>query len=181
MSNDFLRNNKVYIRFTGSDFYLEKNKIILDKTCPFCKKVLVKESDFCDCGFFLKAAENSRLWGAILVIFFIIGLLFIVSIVNIDNARDYVTARMQENHMNVNSLTPIKIQVISSLKDSSYDGYIQSTYTKPKEDHKLMVLIKPTLWYTLTKEEKNGLLGQLTSIWNKIYRQNYPDSTKKPE
>ena len=157
----------------------EKDNVILDKTCPRCNKLLINKQDFCDCGFFLKAFNNSTLWGGILSITFITGIILIIGLVSLTNVKSFASQKFKKD-MDFNSLSPINIQVISSLKKSPYDGYIQNIYVKPKEKDKLMILVKPTLWHTLTKKEKEALVNQVSQNWKIIYKRNNPDSTEEP-
>ncbi|EKE02017.1 MAG: hypothetical protein ACD_20C00435G0006 [uncultured bacterium] len=157
----------------------KKDNVILDKTCPRCNKLLINKQDFCDCGFFLKAFNNSTLWGGILSITFITGIILIIGLVSLTNVKSFASQKFKKD-MDFNSLSPINIQVISSLKKSPYDGYIQNIYVKPKEKDKLMILVKPTLWHTLTKKEKEALVNQVSQNWKIIYKRNNPDSTEEP-
>ncbi|OGH99421.1 MAG: hypothetical protein A2104_02415 [Candidatus Melainabacteria bacterium GWF2_32_7] len=154
------------------------NNIIFDKACPRCNKLIVTNKDYCACGFYLKAFNNSIFWTSVLSACFFIGFILIIGLVGLNSVRNYASHKLQ-NKLDFNSLSPINIQIISSLKRSPYDGYIQNIYVKPKEENKLMILIKPNLWHTLNKKEKENLVKQVSENWKIIYKRNNPDSTKE--
>lgn len=178
MFKRFLKTKLINLGTLNSHINIEEENIILDKTCPHCNKLLINQKDFCDCGFFLKAFNNSVLWSNVLSVSLILGIILIISFVSLNNIKIFTSEKFKKN-MDFNSLSPVNIQVISSLKKSPYDGYIQNIYIKSKEKNKLMILIKPTLWHTLTKKEKEALVNQVSQNWRIIYKRNNPDSTEE--
>ena len=181
MHKNSTNNNQIYLKSVDNDFYFEKNKIILDKTCPMCKRHILEEKDFCDCGFFLKAAKTSRYWSTIIFIWLIIGFIILTGIINMEKFKGLAYNKFKENKMDLYSLSPVNIQIITNLKNSPYGVYIQNIYLKPRENNKLMVLIKPNSWAIITPKAKKDLITLIEDKWKILYQQNYPDSNKKPE
>ena len=181
MTRKFNINDHLNLNFKDNYLLLEKDKIIIDKTCPHCKKLLIEEKEFCDCGFFLKARKNSIIFGYIFSIWLIVGFLLLISLFGFQKIKSYTVQAMHKKGTGINSLSPVNVQIISSLKNSSFDNYIQNIYVKPGEENKLMILIKPNLWNTLTKKEKQELIDQVYKNWVVVYRQKYPDLKEKPE
>lgn len=173
--------NKVNIRFSGKDLYLEKKGVIQDKTCKKCKKLLLKESDFCECGFFLKAEKNSVFWGSVIFSLVFIGLIWLSAAINLKNIENLTVDNIKQQKLSFTSLSPVNIQIIASLKHSPYNEYIQNIYVKQGNKNKLQVLIKPTYWDLLTPGEKKDLLKLVKTNWTAIYKRTYPNSVLKPE
>jgi hypothetical protein len=181
MQKKLSKTKNIKLKNADNFIYLEKNWIIQDRFCPKCNKPLIDNTDFCKCGFFLKANRNSFIWGGVLSIWFIIGILLLISFLCFDKMKISKPYQIMIKKTDFNSLSPINIQVITSLKNSSYDDYIQNIYVKPKEEHKLVILIKPSLWNTLTSKEKKDLLNQVSENWKILYKEKYPDSPQEPQ
>jgi len=176
-----LAKNKVNIRFSGKDIYLEKKGIIQDKTCKNCKKLILHDKDFCECGFFLKSEKNSVFWGSVIFPLLIIGLVWLAGTISFEGIKNLTFEKIKKQKISFTSLSPVNIQVITSLKSSEYNEYIQTIYVKQGEKNVLQVLIKPTYWDLLTPDEKKDLLALVKNNWKIIYRQNYPNSVLRPE
>lgn len=173
--------SQVVLKSKGNDFYFIKDNIIVDKTCPQCKKLLLDDKTFCRCGFFLRAEKVSKFWTKMLSVWLFIGIIFIAVMVGIQNTNDYMKAKFKDQKMNFSSVAPVNVQMLISLKASSYLDYIQNIYQKPQEENKLTVLIKPGLWEVLTKNERKDILNLVQTNWNEVYRKNYENTGKKPE
>ena len=180
MFKNSIKNEQIYLKSINNDFYFEKNKIIWDKTCPLCKKYIFNEKDFCECGFFLSAAKNSKYWATFMAVWFIIGFVFLISIINLINLKNFAYTKINKNKINFHSLSPINIQIFTDLKNSPYGNYIENIYVKQKENNKLIVLIKPTSWGIMNTKDKNYLKALIQNKWKILYAQNYPNLTKKP-
>jgi len=144
--------------------------ILADKSCPKCGKILIEETIFCKCGFFLKSAKNSRVWTILLTTWVITGIISISFLLNLEKANK----KISPHYNKINSISPIEIQIINSLKYTPYDNYIQNIYIKPGQDNKLIVLIKPSLWNNLDKTQKKELLNLINNSWIKIHAPNKP-------
>lgn len=181
MSRKIFNNNQIYSRSSDKDLYFEKNNVIFDKTCPNCKKLLIEDGDFCDCGYFLKSTKNSIFLTTIISIWLTIGVIITIILLNIDKIDKFSIEDYKNHNVNFDSLAPVNIQIISKLKNTPYSEHIQSIYVKPKEKNKLVILIKPTVWNILTDKEKQELRNLVEDNWKIIYKQNNSDPTKKPE
>jgi hypothetical protein len=175
-----LLKNKVSIKFSGSDIYLEKRGIIQDKVCKNCKKLILNEEDFCECGFFLKSEKNSVFWTSVIFPAILIGIVWLVGATNYNVVRNLAVEKINKHEINFTSLSPTNIQMIVSLKNSPYNDYIQTIHVKQGQKNILQVLVRPTSWDLLTPKEKKDLLSLVTNNWKIIYKQNYPDSVLKP-
>ena len=173
--------SQVILKSQNNKFYFLKDDVILDKTCPQCKKILFDENDFCRCGFFIRAENVSRFWTKMLIVWLSIGVLFIIAVINVQNLGIYLSTKYKDQNLDFSSVAPINVQVLISLKNSPYLDYIQNVYLQPKEDNKLMVLIKPNLWEIMNNDEKKDVLKIIKANWTEIYRKNYPLVQKKAE
>lgn len=173
--------NNVNIRSSGKDIYLEKQGIIQDKVCKNCKKLILDNKDFCECGFFLKSEKNSVFWSSVIIPLLLIGVILLVGAVHFENIKNLAAEKIKEQKISFNSLSPVNIQMITSLKNSPYDEYIQTIYVKQGEKNRLQVLIKPTYWDLLNQDEKEDLLNLIKNNWKLIYKQKYPNSVLKPK
>jgi len=180
MYKRYFKNNEICLKFIGNDTYFEKDNIILDKTCPKCNKILIDEFEFCDCGYYLKAAKNSTLWSLIISVWLIIGIFVFITILNVENFSKLSLHKFKYHSESLNSLSHVNIQVITSLKDSYYKDCIQYIYTKPKQDNELVILVKPMMWNIMSPSEKKNLLSQMDKNWKSLYKQYHPVSSKKP-
>lgn len=160
--------------------YVEKSGIIQDKKCKNCNKLILKEKDFCDCGFFRKAEKDSIYW-SIMITSLISACLVIITIAlqynNFDTAFNH---GKKSTITDINSLSPLNIQMISCLQDSPYYEYIQNIYLEQGSENVLMVLIKPSFWETMSYEKKQNLLNRVNFYWNDIYKQHHPFSKLAP-
>lgn len=181
MQKQYFNNKQICLKFIHNDLYFEKNSIIQDKTCPNCKKLIFEEKDFCDCGFFLKAQKNSIFWSAVLAIWLVVSLVVLVGLIKLTDNKYLTFNHLKSKNLNFNSLSPLNIQVISSLKNSKYNSYIQNIYIMPQKNNELRVLIKPSHWDILPDGDRKELLKDVLIKWQTIYKNNYPNSTKEPK
>jgi hypothetical protein len=172
--------NKINIKFSGRDIYIEKMGIIQDKKCRNCNKLILKEQDFCECGFFLKAEKDSVFWSLTFISFIFIYFIILFAIISYNNIKYITSTEIKTQKTNLNSLSPINIQIITSLKNSQYYDYIQNIYIKQGTDNVLLILIKPSFWDLLSKENKQKLLNLVIIHWKIIYKQKYPLSKRSP-
>lgn len=158
---------------------MEKNGVVIDKLCPKCKKPVLSENQLCKCGFRTKSLKNNSFalfFGAsALVTSLLLGTL----IVNIHPHKDKKTSGAQEQKLDFDSLSPVNVQVISSLKDYPFRSLVQNVYVKPDKDEHLVILINPSLWSRLKKEEKSVIFNTIDKNWQKIYKKRNPNSAKK--
>lgn len=175
--------NKAFdkINFADNKINLQKNKkIIWDKTCPKCKN-MVSESDYCLCGYSLAADRSAKLWGIVIFTWlFIIGFIFIF-INSFVQFNEIIYKKLETNSSNFYLLSPVNVQVVSSLKTSKYKDYILSVYVDPESKNKLKILIKPVYWNILSGKEKNELKKIILKKWIEIYKNISPESKLKPE
>lgn len=173
--------SQVLLKSQNDKFYFVKDNIIVDKTCPQCKKILFEENDFCRCGFFIKAENTSRFWTKMLAVWLSMGFVFIVAVINLQNLGNHLSVKYKDHNMDFSSVAPLNIQILISLNNSPYIDYIQNVYIQPNEDNKLYILIKPDLWKIMTNDEKNDMLNAVKTNWTEIYKKNFPLAQKKPE
>lgn len=115
------------------------------------------------------------------IIYLSVLIWFILSMSILNSFHYYILKNLNTGKDNINSLTPINIQIITNLKNSNNMDYIQNIYINEKEDNKLNVLIKPNTWLFLKKDQKEALLNEIENIWTIIYKKKYPNSLKKPQ
>lgn len=181
MKNPFLKRKLVNIKNIGENYYFERDNLIVDKFCPNCKKIILKEEDFCECGFFLKAAKNSAYWGVILSVFTVLGVILLIISINLDNFQEFALNKLDSSKVSFSSITPVNIQVMARLERSKYRDYIQTVYVKPKVENKLFILVKPNSWDSLNTESKEEILKEVKQVWIEVYKENHANSTQKPE
>ncbi len=73
------------------------------------------------------------------------------------------------------------MEAIRSLEGTNYARYIQRVYINPKEENKLMILIKPNYWAVLTKKDKEKIISKISVKWRDIYIKLNPESDFEPE
>lgn len=179
------------LNFMDNDIHLQnkrkehandaKKNIIWDKICPKCKNFIYGNTDFCTCGYSVIREKTVKLWGLIIFTWFFI-ITFIFFIFNsFSQLNSIVYKKLERKDSGFYSLSPVSVQIITSLRDSKYKNYIQTIYINPKAKNKLMVLIKPIYWEMLPFEEKELLKQIIMKKWNEIYKNTTSDSKLKPE
>lgn len=78
------------------------------------------------------------------------------------------------NKFNFSSLAPAGIQVMSNIKNNTYNSYIQTIYTKENQKNELIIIIKPYYWQKITTNEKTAILSKVKEEWRKIYQKDTP-------
>jgi len=73
------------------------------------------------------------------------------------------------------------IEIINQLKRTKHLKYIQRLYIHPKEENKMMIMIKSNYWDVITKGEKSEIILKVIKEWQKIYKNSDSDQTLKPE
>lgn len=73
------------------------------------------------------------------------------------------------------------IDIISSLKGKKYLKYVQRLYVHPKEENKMMIMIKPNYWGVISKEEQNKIKSEILEKWEKLYNGSKENEDLKPE
>ncbi|HSA07434.1 MAG TPA: hypothetical protein P5556_09670 [Candidatus Gastranaerophilales bacterium] len=71
------------------------------------------------------------------------------------------------------------IDILSGIKEKKRLKYIQRIYIHPFEKNKIMIMIKPNCWGTMTDDEKNQIKTEILKKWQKIYINS--DKTLYPE
>ncbi|MFA6989573.1 MAG: hypothetical protein WC197_05845 [Candidatus Gastranaerophilaceae bacterium] len=167
---------KIKIKKYFGDIYLEQNGIILDKICPVCKQAIDEKKQFCKCGAFIKKKNNFHRW--VILIFSFLVSLFVVTYLN--STYDLkLFGNISFENLQINSLSPVNIQLISSLNGTSYKKYVQNIYTNPNDDSAIFILIRPTLWHMLNEKDKNIILQKVKAKGEMIIKQKYPNLNKK--
>lgn len=172
--------NKISIKFSGKDIYIEKKGIIQDKRCKNCNKLILKEQDFCECGFFRKAEKDSIYWSALLLSLTFVFIVIIGIIIPYHYVGHFFQQENKIQKNNINCLSPLNVQIISLLKKTPYYDYIQNVYTEQKKDNVLLILIKPSFWELMSSEKKQNLIKLVQKYWNNVYKQKHPLSKLTP-
>ncbi len=73
------------------------------------------------------------------------------------------------------------IEILARLKNNRHLKYIQRLYVHPKEDNRIMIMIKPNYWGTISQEEKDSLKSEVYKNWEKIYKNSNEEEPLKPE
>lgn len=158
-----------------------KKTVVWDKVCPKCRNFIYGDNEYCICGYSLINEKTIKLWGIIIFTWlFIFGFLFLL-LNSFSSINSIIYNKIEKSGSDSSMLYPPKIQVISALRDSKYKNYIQTIYVHPKQQNKLMVLIKPVYWDMISSQEKDSFKKAVTEKWNKIYYNSNPDSKLKPE
>ncbi|GEM_PF-2372334 len=171
------------INFIDNDISLQnKNRsVIWDKTCPICKNPVIDNNSLCLCGYSLSGEKTVKLWGIVVFTWlFIIAFVFLI-FNSFSQLNSIIYEKIESSDSNFYSLSPVNIQIISSLKNSRHRDYIQSIYVNSRAKNKLMVLIKPVYWDMLSLKEKTELKQVIIEKWKKIYKNMDFDSKLKPE
>jgi len=115
-------------------------------------------------------------------LFIPIFFIFLISItfVLFNSLNKILEKDLEKKDFSITSVAPVNIQVITRLNNSTFINYVQKIYIKPKEENKLIILIKPNIWLFLKQKEKDSILLEFSNVWKNIYKQEYPNSLKKP-
>ena len=73
------------------------------------------------------------------------------------------------------------IDILNSLQGSSYIKYIHRLYVHPKEENKMMIMIKPNYWGIIDHDEKEKIKSEILKKWEKLYKNSDPEEFLKPE
>lgn len=73
------------------------------------------------------------------------------------------------------------MEIINHLRGSEQIKYIQRLYVHPKDENKMMIMIKPNYWGAITQTEKKAIISGVMNEWQKIYRNSEPEKELKPE
>ncbi len=73
------------------------------------------------------------------------------------------------------------IDIIANLKSTRYLKYIQRLYVHPKEENKMMIMIKPNYWGVISQQDKNDIKSEVLRKWKEIYKNSGTDETLQPE
>lgn len=98
-------------------------------------------------------------------LFFFVG---ISQIVGEMEGKSFVShIKMRGKH----SLSAYKpgIYIINSLKKTKYIAYIKNIYVNPHEKNKIMIMVKPNYWGTLSENEKKTMRSEILKKWENLY------------
>ncbi|MDD3014763.1 MAG: hypothetical protein PHC34_13765, partial [Candidatus Gastranaerophilales bacterium] len=123
----------------------------------------------------------SVFWSSVIFPVLLIGIVCLAGTINFEGIKNLAIEKIKIQITSFNSLSPVNIQIITSLKNSPYKEYIQTIYVKQGQKNILQVLIKPTFWDLLTPDEKKDLRKLVKNNWKTIYKQSYPNSVLKPD
>ena len=161
------------------NIFFERDGVIVDKFCPKCGRILFCEKDFCKCGYFIKAGKNSAAWTIFLTSAFSGLILFIALFMIIQVHTKKISEKLNLDKINFSSVSPMDVQVLTSLKNTPYRNYIQNIYVKPRQENTIVVIIKPSVWDELKESEKDNMMNLISKNWDNIYHSKYPDSKEK--
>jgi predicted nucleic acid-binding Zn ribbon protein len=170
------KTEKIEIKEYFDDIYLEKNGVIADRFCPACKKVVDEDKQFCECGVLVNQKHKSYGWTALVILFLV--LLSLTTYLSFDKKINIFSIISPDN-LQISSLSPLNIQLISSLNDTPYKKYVQNIYVKDEDKNSIFILIRPSLWHILNENDKKKILELVQAKGELIYKEKYPDSVEK--
>ncbi len=179
ITNKKVKMNKDSIKvetFNDKKIYV-KNNIVQDKTCPNCKVLITDSKSFCDCGFYLKANQNSKKFAILIPVWILSFFLSLILIINLAGLKNMVISHLKDPTISTRSLSPLNIQVINNIKNKQYRNYIQNAFVSHEQGNKLVVIIKPNYWNILSKDEKQDLRTSILKSWQKVYKASSKTST----
>ncbi len=154
--------------FNNKKIYV-KNDIVQDKTCPNCQILITDSKAFCDCGFYLKANQNSKKFAILIPVWVLSFFLSLILIINLAGLKNIVISHLKDPTITTRSLSPLNIQVINNIKNTTYRNYIQNAFVSHEQENKLIVIIKPNYWNILSKDDKQHLQESVLKSWQKVY------------
>ncbi len=157
--------------FNNKKIYV-KNDIVQDKTCPNCKVLVTDPKAFCECGFYLKANQNSKKFAILIPVWILSFFLSLILIINLAGLKNIVVSHLKDPTITTRSLSPLNIQVINNIKNKNYRKYIQNAFVSHDQTNKLIVIIKPNYWNILSKDDKQSLQKSILKSWQKVYKAN---------
>ncbi len=151
--------------------YIVDDQVIDDTLCPKCMEKITSDTEFCECGFFVKAAKKSATFS---FVFFIIILaiaagLFLTKSAFIPNIGSEVAGKITDKKI-TSFASPI-IQVQNDLKPFGLNKKIRDIYPQDyKHPNVLIIVIKPEYWPSMKKAEKKYIKKTITKLWKSAYK-----------
>lgn len=145
--------------------------LIEDSFCPKCSAAISDKTDFCDCGFYVKASSNATRYGFVLAI-----LLFACIIGVFITKTDYISsigtnAAKKFTQKKMFKMASPKIQVETQIKSSGLNEQISKIYPKNyKEPNILIVEIYPEVWPVLKPEKRQYIKKTISDMWAEAYK-----------
>lgn len=150
--------------------YIADEKLIEDSLCPKCMQKISNDTEFCGCGFYVKAAKVSSVFS--FVFFLIVSILVFGTLLYksnfITNMEINVTKKIEEKGMS-KTASPV-VQVANVLSKSGLNYLIRDVYVQDyKHKNILVIVIKPEYWPTLKPKTKKHIHKKITELWKKAY------------
>lgn len=141
-----------------------------DIICPQCGAEVSPDAEFCDCGFYFKAAKNSGDFVIVLTVI-IVALGFLLFLFRFDSINSMVSGVTKNFAPKEIALTTSPIARIKDvLRQKPYYEKFLSVYQKDiKNENILIVVVKPDYWRQLKPEAKEKLISQVEDAWKDVY------------
>jgi hypothetical protein len=155
--------------------YIKDDDVIDDTLCPKCLSSIDKDTEFCECGFFVKASKDAAVYS---FVFFILVFVSVVGVVLLNT--DFLPSlgiraagKITDKQM-VSSASPV-IMVQNKLQHAGMYSMISDIYQMDyKNPNTLIVVIKPERWPTLKQKQKEYVLNKITDLWTEAYKGENP-------
>ncbi|MEW5821084.1 MAG: hypothetical protein AB1782_12905 [Cyanobacteriota bacterium] len=156
--------------------YIVDDKVIDDTLCPKCMERISSKTEFCTCGFYVKASKNSEAFSFVFFMIVIVAVvaLFFTRTDLLPSIGNKAATKFTKKSMGTTA-SPI-IMVEDHLKDSGLIEKIRDLYQQPKDKNILMIVVKPEYWSTMKSEEKKYILSSVKSLWKTAYRGEDPQA-----
>lgn len=155
--------------------YIADEKLIDDSLCPKCLQKINNDTEFCQCGFYARAAKVSSNFSLVffLLILVVVAGLILTKTSVLSSLEINMTNKIAEKGMS-STASPV-IQVADKLAHSDINYLIRDIYYQDyKNTNKLIVVVKPEYWPAMKPQTKEYVLNTITNLWGKAYKGENP-------
>ncbi len=170
------------IKYIYNKNFIEK-ETVEDKFCNNCNKQLDRSKSPCSYDEHLneKDARLKTLSIALFIWIFTIGFYFAL-FSGLSKVAGKAGSKINLQIGSSFSMYKPGIDIMRSLEKTRYLKYIQRMYVQPKEENKMVIMIKPGYWGTISPKEKKEITSKVLKQWKKFYKNSDPEKKDlKPE
>ncbi|MGD9580649.1 MAG: zinc ribbon domain-containing protein [Vampirovibrionia bacterium] len=167
MSNKEINNSEIDSDLT----YVIEDEVIDDTKCPKCNEKINDNIEFCNCGFYIQAANNSRKASILFlsIIIVVIVTLFLTQTNLLPSIGEKAAHKINEKKMS--SFASPVMQVENKIKNTGLKNMIGNMYEKDIHNKNiLIVVVKPEVWPTMKPEARKYVLKTLENFWKECYK-----------
>ena len=151
--------------------YIIDDQVIDDTLCPKCMEKITADTEFCTCGFYVRAAKQSASFS---FVFFVVILtaaigVFLTKSTFIPHIGSEFAEKITDNK--INSFASPVIQVQNNLNPYGLNKKIRDVYPQDyKNPNILIIVVKPEYWPSMKETEKKYVKKTISRLWKEAYK-----------